>query len=211
MPLPASMLAEYGPAAVARGYNTYNERVTRDNNRYGFTGSNGLLRRAVLPAAGFAAAPTLGSFLGGSSAAASGGSTAIPAGFSYAPAAGGAMTAVGQGMSLGKFLNSDLLGLGVNSVMSILGNRANSRAQQEALAAQTAANNQAHALQLQSLADARAANDAQNEMRRRELAASEEDRAFNRRLIEEREARLAPYRAMSERARMSLASFLGLR
>lgn len=124
-------------------------------------------------------------------------------------------------MSLSGFLNAPATGLGINAVTGILGQRsannaANraSQAQLSALDRQLAADAENRAQQMQqfqmSQADARAANEASNALRRQELAASEEERAFSRKLIEDREARLAPYRQMSDRARLSLASFLGM-
>jgi hypothetical protein len=84
------------------------------------------------------------------------------------------------------------------------------------------ANREALALQRQQLeaelrnadldrADAKAANDALNELKRRELAASEEERAYKRGLEEQRETRLAPYRRQSEAALQRLSAIWGLR
>lgn len=133
---------------------------------------------------------------------------------------GSSVAAPAARFSLGSVLNSPVAGLGVNFLSSWMGNRANSRAQRDALAAQMRQNDAATALERDQIAeqrrqfdtsqaDARAAREAENEMRRRELAASEEERAFNRRLVEEREARLAPYLASAERARRTLAQLLG--
>lgn len=121
--------------------------------------------------------------------------------------------------SLGSILNSPVAGLGINSLLSIFGNRSASKQQQNAINAQMRANAEATQLARDQMAsqqeqfklsqaDQRAALDASNELRRRELASSEEDRAYTRRLSEEREARLAPYRANAQRWAQTLAQML---
>lgn len=132
-----------------------------------------------------------------------------------------AAPAAAKGFSLSSFLNAPATGLGLNAITGFLGQRsANNAAKQAsqaqllALDKQLAADAENRAQQMQQFTlsqnDARAANDASNALRRQELASAEEERAFSRKLLEDREARLAPYRATAERARMSLASFLGM-
>jgi hypothetical protein len=113
------------------------------------------------------------------------------------------------------------MNLGVNALTTLFGMRSQTKAADRARAEQLAANREALALERQRLelearnadldrADAKAANDAINELRRRELAAAEEERAFNRGLVEAREGRLAPYRANSQAAMRRLAEMWGL-
>lgn len=167
-------------------------------------------------AAGYGVA-ALGSLGGGSAA----GAASVPGavGSSAAPLGVGTVTN-GAGMwSLGSMLKSPAFGLGVNAFTSLMGNRAASQQQQRALDAQMRANAEATQLARDQMAeqqrqwnlsqaDSRAALEAQNELKRRELAATEEERAFNRKLIEDREARLAPYRANAQRWAMTLAQML---
>lgn len=212
-------LSEYGPGAVARGYNTYDERVRRDNNRYGFAGSHGLLRRAVAPTAAFATAPlAIGALASGGNAIAPAVSTAAKG--AIGSTVGNTVAPAVARFSLGSLLNAPATGLGLNFLTSWMGNRSNARAQQEALAASMRQNDLATELERasiaeqrrqfdQSQADSRAANEAANELRRRELASAEEERAYRRRLEDDREARLAPFRARAERAAQTLAQFLG--
>lgn len=130
-------------------------------------------------------------------------------------------TAPSRAFNLGRILNSDGFGLGVNSLMSILGNRSQANAQNRASQAQLVALDRQLAADAQnraeqsrqfdvSQADSRAALAAQNELQKRQLEANEEERAYARRLTEDREARLAPYRANAARARMTLAQMLGV-
>ena len=51
--------------------------------------------------------------------------------------------------------------------------------------------------------------EAEQANRQREMAAADEERLFNRRLIEEREARQAPYRQASQQALQTLGGILG--
>lgn len=63
----------------------------------------------------------------------------------------------------------------------------------------------------ESQAAARAALEAENEMRRRELAATEEERAFQRGLLEERQARRRMFYPLQEQAWGSLGGLLRMR
>lgn len=185
-----------------------------------------------LPAA-MVAAPLIGSaapalFGGGGAAAGAGGAGGYSSPGIFGSLFGGGATgnviapAVKSGLSLSSFLNAPATGLGVQGLFSILGNRAQGKAQQQAslmqlsaLDRQLAADAANRADQMKQFeatqTDARAANAAQNELRRRELESAEADRAFQRKLLEDREARLAPYRATAEQARMTLAAMLGRR
>lgn len=220
-------VSRYGAAAQGRGYNTYREAQAY-NARHRRAG---ILRGVVAPVAaltGIAAAPAIFGGLGASGAASSTGAAAST-GYSspgiygglFGGGGGGALTsaAARAPFSLGAMLNSDAMGLGVNFLTSWMGNRSASRSNERAIAAQMAANAEATALQRAAMdesrrqfdlsqADARAANEAANEFRRRELAASEEERAYARRLMEEREARLMPYRQRANRWAMTLEQML---
>lgn len=220
------------PWSAARPELIRNQRVIEDRNRLpdffrraATTGVLGLGTAglgSMLAGGGAAAsaAPSGGGFWGGVSMPTFGGavSSAAGGGAAIPPAV---MSAVGRG-GLGAILNSPALGLGVNALTSFFGNRSANRQAQAALQAQLQANAQATALQERSLAeqsrqfdlsqaDARAALEAQNAMRRRELDAAEEERAFNRRLVEEREARLAPHRQNALRWAATLQQMLGAR
>lgn len=155
----------------------------------------------------FAAAPL---FAGGA-AAGGAGAASVPGavGASAAPLGVGSVAgAAGGGMTLGNIFN--LANLGVGAFSSFMGQRS----QNKGLDQQMALQRQQMAMQAQADAEARAEAKRQfdatqaNESRR--YAADDEERAFQRRLVEEREARLAPYRAQADRARQRLARFLGL-
>jgi hypothetical protein len=111
--------------------------------------------------------------------------------------------------------------LGVNTGLSLFGMHSQKKAADQARSDTLAANREAIALQRQQLeettrnanldrADAKAANDAINELKKRELDAAEEERAYNRSLVEQREARLAPYRQRGQQALDRLASMWSL-
>jgi len=136
-------------------------------------------------------------------------------------AAGAPVVSGAGGTTLGSILNSDALGLGVGAAMNYFGNRSQNQANRYATDVNARNTAETLALERQRLEqeatnanldreDARKLNEAINELKRRELDAAEEDRAYNRSLIEARELRAAPRREMSARAMRSLGSILGL-
>lgn len=217
-------LARFGPAAMQRGYNTYDEAMAYQKKK----GPRDIFKMAVMPAAMFATGGLGSAALmgGGGAANAAAGSGFVRdavgqvasqvGGFGGGGAAPvlGIGSGVSRGLSLGGFLNSPMTGLGVNALTSWMGQRSANKAAKEAgqlqltalerqLAAD-AANRGEQTRQFDaSQADARAANQASNDLRRQELVAMEEERAFNRRLIEEQEAR-------RNARRMRIADFLGM-
>lgn len=151
---------------------------------------------------------------GGAAGAATGG--AGGAGMAATAGAG-----AGKLATLGKLFSSPGLELGVNAGLTLLGNRSANKAADQARADQMAQYRESIALQRQQLEmearnadldreDARALNAAINELKKRELDAAEEERAFNRSLIEQRETRMAPYRRSSEAALQRLNQMWGL-
>lgn len=125
------------------------------------------------------------------------------------------------GPRLATMFNSKGMDLGVNAGLSLLSMRSQNKANDQARADALAAQREALALQRQQLEqtamnanldreDARAANAALNELKKRELDAAEEERAFNRSIVEQREARLAPYRQRGTQALDRLAAMWSL-
>lgn len=182
-----------------------------------------LATAAVGGLAGAAVAPAL---LGGSVAGGTASSGYSSPGVFSGIFGGGAPSVVAPtvagagGSTLGSILNSDALGLGVGAVTNWLGNRSQNKANR--YVADLNAKNTAETLALErsrleqemqnanlDRADAMKLQEAVNELKRRELDALEEDRAYNRSLIEAREMRAAPRREMSARAMRSLGAILG--
>lgn len=180
-------------------------------------------------AAGVGAAGSLAPIAGGSpwavtpyagTAAMSGpgAAAAVPAAFSATSGGGTTAPSVSR---LGSVMNSNGANLGVNAALAVYGqksaNKANDQARRDLLNSQR----EALALQRQQLEtearnadldreDARALNTAINELKKRELDAAEEARAFERSLVEQRETRLAPYRKISEQALNRLSAMWSL-
>lgn len=173
---------------------------------------------AMVPFA--AAAPAL--FGVGGAGGASATASTVPA------AAGPATATAGRLATLGKIFSSPGMELGVNSALSLFGQHRANKAADQARADQLAAQREALALERQRLEmearnadldreDARKLNDAINELKKRELDAAEEERAYRRgeseylrSKDEAREARLTPYRNVSEAALSRLASMWGI-
>ncbi len=131
-----------------------------------------------------------------------------------------AAPAAGKFATLGKLFSSPGMELGVNTGLSLLGMRSQNRAADQARNDTLTQYREGLALERQRLeaetrnadldrADAKALNDAINELKRRELDAAEEERSYRRGLEEAREARLQPYRDNSLRAMNALYSMLG--
>lgn len=171
----------------------------------------------------------------GLSALFTGGGTTIPAvaqsGMAGYPTASMVSPAASSGGGLlgklGKLFGSNLFGKVVEGAFGVYGQKQANKQLDRAAAAQADINNRTLALQQQQIDDARRAADldradalkateAMNELKRRELAASEEERAFTRaeaerqrQLRDERELRLAPRRQMSDQALAALMGMFG--
>ena len=119
-------------------------------------------------------------------------------------------------MTLGNIYN--LANLGVGATSSYFGQRSQNRSLNQQMALQREEMAARAAAEAEARAEARRQFDAQQANEARRMASDDEERAFTRqdreyqrRLLEQREARLAPYRAQAERARQRLGAFLGLR
>lgn len=169
---------------------------------------------------------SLGGLYSGSTAAAAPGAVSLPAaatggvGFS---AAGPATAAAKSGglATLGKLFNSRGAELGVNAALSLYGQHAQNKAADQARADALKGQQEAIALQRQQLEleatnanldreERKALNDAINELKKRELDAAEEQRAYDRNKDEQEQTRLQPYRQISEQALRRLSSMWGL-
>lgn len=181
-------------------------------------------KNAILPigitATGGLAASALG---GGAAAGASGYSSPGIFGGMFsasAPSVAAPVVTGAGGSTLGSILNSDALGLGVGAVTNWLGNRSQNKSNKYVADLNAKNTSETLALERQRLeqeaqnanldrADAMKMQEAINELKRRELDAAEEERAYTRSLVEARELRAAPRREMSARAMRSLGSILG--
>lgn len=209
----------------ARNYEIRYDQKNRDKSRQ--KKINALWMAGAMAPLGFALAPggaLAGMYAGGAAGGAAGGVSlpeAATAGIGFSAAGPATSAAPGAMATLGKVFSSKGAELGVNSALSLYGqhqqNKANDQARSDALRAQR----EAIALQRQQLeaeirnadldrADAKAANDALNELRRRELAAAEEERAYTRSKDEAYESRMGPYRDISAQALRKLQSMWGL-
>ncbi len=195
------------------------------------------LTTTAIGAGTFAAAPGLGALWSGAAPAASQFGTAAGTGFGGAPFIGGAAgmgaTAPVLGATSGLntamgIANSPGVNLGVNALLGWFGKKSADKATDQARQDQLAANREALAIQRQALelqarnadldrADAKALNDAINELKKRELDAAEEERQYQREQTDylkqkdmARETALAPYRHNSAAAANKLASLWGL-
>lgn len=174
-------------------------------------------------------ASVLPALFGGGGAAAGAATGAGSAGAGAAGAGAGAAGAAGAGgMSIGSILNSAAVGAGVDALTSYFGNRAannanqyNADLSQQGLMAQIAQAEKELAEQKRQFDNQQAAaleaNAAANELKRRELEGSEEDRAFrrtmdeyNKGLLEAREGRRARYQPYQDAALMNLGRILNL-
>lgn len=191
---------------------------------------------ATVPFA-FAGGSALSSlFSGAGGGASSAAASAAPEGWSmpgvsapvFGSASGAATSPVtmstaklGLGSRLGSIFSSKGMDLGVNAGLSLLGMHSSNKAADQARADTLAANREAIALQRQQLeeqtrnatldrADAKAANDAINELKKRELDAAEEERAYNRARLDREDAQLAPYRQRGQQALDRLAAMWSL-
>lgn len=210
-----NMLEKYGPAAVARGYNTSGEyaAVRKQEGRSDF------LKRVILPVAAFAT--------GGAALAAGGLGGAGAATSAIGP---GATTAAKAGLAarLGSIFSNPGFEVGTNAALALFGqhqqNKANTQARKDALATQA----KQIELEQQRLAqeaqnanldreDARALNAAIQDLEKKKFAIAQEQAEFERSNVlydrgkyEQEQARLAPYRQISEQALRRLSSMWGL-
>lgn len=156
-----------------------------------------------------------GSLLGGFSG---GGTTPIPG---YTPGWEGntALLFNGGGMNLGRLLGSRGFETGLNAITSIFGNRAANRANRYAADANSRLMADQIALERERIrrqeeadaldrAEAQRRWEAEERWRATQFAASEEERAYARRLSEEREGRRAAYRPYRDAAMRSLGAIL---
>lgn len=156
-----------------------------------------------------AAAPAvLGAFSGGGAASGAAGS-----------AAGASAPAVGAGMTFGNMLK--LGELGVGAATNILGQRSQNRAlnQQQAIDQRNYGEQMQLAREQEAYRRSEADRVAKQEearwqteeaYRQKQVAADEEERAYSRRLMDEREARRAPKRAAGQAALLRLQDLLRL-
>ena len=151
---------------------------------------------------------------GAASGAASTAASTVPA------VAGSTLPAAASGMTIGKILSNPLTTLGVNSLTSILGARSANKANRyqvdrnaEAVAKQIALEEQrlaaeAEERQAQRIEDQRRW-EAEEAYKAKVLAASEDDRMYNRGIEDRRQARISAYDPIRQRALRSVGSILG--
>lgn len=153
------------------------------------------------------------------------GSFGIPASGAATSAAGTAATVapkvVANVSRLGSIFNSPGMELGVNTGLSLFGMRAQNKANAQARADALAAQNRAIDLELQQIKEARENRDLDRTEAReladreyaltqRQVQLQEEAAQYMRDRDTRDDARLAPYRAVSEQAMRRLASIWGL-
>lgn len=181
--------------------------------------------RAALTGVGAIATAGIGPMLfgGGAASGAAGSVNGLP----IIPHAGSvasnlAPAAARQGFSIGRLLGSKGAELGAGLFTSIMGNRSASRAQRDANALTERTNAAQMALAERQFnteqanfaadrADAIRRWEAEEAFRAKQFAAEEEERLEQRRLRDEREARLAPRREMSRQALLRVGQILGWR
>jgi len=170
---------------------------------------------------GVAAAPWIGSALGIGAGGGGGGAAAAGAGGSTAAGAGTGAAAIGAAGAGGAIVPATataaglpwlrLSEIGVGAGMNLWGQRQSNRAGDRA--AQLEAEGQAAyraALERQHALDEKRFN-ADEEQRRLDRAAADEERAFTRTTFEDKERRRGPYRAVSQGALYSLADIAKIR
>lgn len=183
---------------------------------------------AIGTAATAGLAPVLGSMFTGGGAPVSGAMQAAGAATSPAASSATAAAKTGIGGRLASIFTNPATSALVNAGTSYLANRSQNKANDQARRDTLAANAEALALQRQQLEmemtnanldreDARAAQAAMNELRKRELDAAEEVRAFDREQAqyvrakdEASEARRAPYREAGTKALARLNAIWGI-
>lgn len=180
---------------------------------------NAALKGTIGTLLGVSAAPyaigAMGS-MGGPAAASAAAGSAAPA---TAAGASGAVPAASSKFGLGALLN--IAGLGVGAITNLFGTKkanetarytadmnAKSVAEQMALERDRLAQEKEQFLQQQD--DAKRAWDAQQAQYAQQYATSEDDRLYNRRLVDARESRNAGRRVIADKARAKLGALLGL-
>lgn len=156
------------------------------------------------------------------------GATAAPLVFGASGAAAGAAGASGgaapAAVTAGRFTLPSILKMaeiGIPAVTGLIGMRSQNRAldrqsqlEQQALAEQMAYAREQEAIRRQEaermFAEDQRRWEAEERNRARELSATEEERAYQRRLLDEREARRAPYRRASQDALFRLQDILSM-
>lgn len=211
MPNPSLANYGYGPAAVARGYNTYGESLERAKKQ----ARSDFWKKIVLPVAAIGTGGAAAAFGGAGFGlgAANTGAWTLPAASQIADVAAPAIAK----SALSKVPWLRLGEIGVNTVTGLMGGRKADQAAQRAQALEEKANAENMAFlrdqesrrrmewdQIQS--QDRQAYDADQEQRRLDRLAADEDRAYGRSLSEAKEGRRAPYRQVSQAALMSLAN-----
>lgn len=174
-------------------------------------------KKIVLPVAGFA---TGGAALAaGGGAAAGAGAAGLPAGMAPGGAMiGGSVTApVVTAAAKASLPWLKLSEIGASTAMNMYGQRSANRAADRASQIEQSAMTRQEALMQQQIEREERAWQADQEQRRLDREAAEEERRYAReerdyarRLLEEKEARRAPYRQWSQEALMSLASIAGI-
>lgn len=176
-------------------------------------GPRGFDWRYAAPVAGIAAMPAVAAVGGGSAA----GSATLPA----VATEGIGFSSAGGGMTLGSLLGSRGFEAAMNAGTSLFGMRAQNRANRYAADANSRLMAEQIAMERERLRvqqEADAADRADAERRwaaeqafaAKQFDAGEEERAYNRSLVEAREARRAAFRPYSERAMRTLGSILGI-
>jgi len=182
-------------------------------------------------------APAAGAGAGGGSGAASGAAGWAMPGVTAPTMGGAATTGATSGLMHSAATPSiwsklagltDLFSLGTNAGLSIYGSKQQQKGVNQARQDTLEAQRQAISLQLQQLEeqkrssdldreDLRKLNEAQNALKKQELDILQEQNAYTRSqsdyersLVEQREARLAPTRALSAKAQQRLAAMWGL-
>lgn len=180
-------------------YGRYLQQRDRDNRA-------GFMKGVVLPVAAFATGGAAMGALGPGSAAAS-----VPGavGSASAPLGTGAVVgSAGGGMTFGNLLRLGELGAGL--VTQGMANRSTNRQLSSDAAMRSREFDQQMALLQSQDAEDRRRHDAAQAFQEMQWKASEEDRLRKIRLEDEREARRAPYRAMSQQAMLRLSDLLRL-
>jgi len=155
-------------------------------------------KAATIAAGGMAFAPGGAVSLGGAAGGAS-----LPAAATEGIGFSSAGTGAGMGIPWWNIASK-----GVDTLFGIYSNRQASKANKEATAYQVTANEQAMQMEREQLAEQRRQWEAMQQFESQKWAASEEERLYDRRLRDEREARLAPRRAMAADALQRIPGIL---
>lgn len=194
----------------------WNAAIRYDQNNRSKAGHNRLVRVGQIASVAPFALAGGAALAGGGMASGAAGGAATTAG---AAASGGAVPA-----AVGRFTLPSILKMaeiGIPAITGVLGMRSQNRAldrqaqlEQQALAEQMTFAREQEAIRRQEaermFAEDRRRWESEERNRSRELAATEEERAYQRRLMDERESRRAPYRQASQDALFRLRDILGM-